>query len=185
MQFNLKTTLNACPNLSPSILDSYVTKEQLEERNFVDKSTLDSILEDFVRDVEVEGTDTIYGRIKGAWIPVIDIPEQAAGIMCWGMIETATLDAQQLLTLSRQNFLQGVNDYSVEALPKRSGYFWFAATAPIKEVVADNGLAFRQPVVEAEPISINYKGQPLTFHCYRTQKLAALPNISYKFRVNL
>ena len=187
MQFNLKTTLKAFSKLSPSILENYVTKEQFDAtvETLVDYDSLNIILQDFVTDVEIEGTDTIYGRVKGQWIPVVDIPEQVAGIICWGIINSATLDAQQLLGLSRQNFLNGVNEYSVENTPTENGYFWFASTSPIKCIVADNGLMYKQPVTESSNITIEYKGQPLTFYCYRTQKLVALPNTTYRFKVSV
>lgn len=188
MVSNLKTTLKAYPKLSPSILESYVTKEQLNAavENLVDYDSLNLILKDFVIDVETEGTDVIYGRVKGQWIPVMDIPEQVAGIMCWGMLSSPTLDAEQLMKeLQRQNFLAGVNEYSVEATPSENSYFWFAATSPIKFITADNGLMYRQPVTEGSKITIEYKGQPLTFYSYRTQKLVALPGTTYRFRVSV
>ena len=187
MQFNLKTTLKAYPKLSPSILENYVTKEQFDAtvETLVDYDSLNTILQDFVTDVEVEGTNIIYGRVKGQWVPVVDIPEQVAGIVCWGMINSTTLNAQQLLELSRQNFLNGVNEYSVENTPTENGYFWFASTSPIKCIVADNGLTYRQPITEGSNVTIEYKGQPLTFYCYRTQKLVALPNTTYRFKVSV
>ena len=120
MQFNLKTTMKAFPKLSPSILESYVTKEQFDSKveTLVDYDSLNLILKDFVIDVETESTDIIYGRVKGQWVPVVDIPEQVAGIMCWGMLNSDTLDADQLMKqLQRQNFLTGVNEYSVESTP--------------------------------------------------------------------
>ena len=185
MIMNLKTTLNAYPKLSPSILESYVTKDELEAKNYVDYDSLNLIIADFVREVESNDINTIYGRVKGQWVPVVDIPEQVAGVMCWGMLNSATLDAEQMLTLSRQNFLSGVNEYSVECTPTENSYFWFTSTSPIKYIVADNGLAYKQPVVEGSKITIEYKGQPLTFYSYRTQKLVALPNTTYKFRISV
>ena len=188
MQFNLKTTMKAFPKLSPSILESYVTKEQFDSKveTLVDYDSLNFILKDFVTDVETEGTDVIYGRVKGQWIPVVDIPEQVAGIMCWGILNSETLDADQLVKqLQRQNFLAGVNEYSVESTPTENGYFWFASTSPIKFITADNGLIYRQPVTEGSQIAIEYKGKPLTFYSYRTQKLVALPGTTYRFRVSV
>ena len=188
MQFNLKTTMKAFPKLSPSILESYVTKEQFDSKveTLVDYDSLNLILKDFVTDVETEGTDIIYGRVKGQWVPVVDIPEQIAGIMCWGILNSDTLDAEQLMKqLQRQNFLAGVNEYSVESTPTENGYFWFASTSPIKFIIADNGLMYKQPVTEGSQITIEYKGKPLTFYSYRTQKLVALPGTTYRFRVSV
>ena len=54
MIMNLKTTLNAYPKLSPSILKDYITKEELEEKNYVNHTELNTILQDFVREVEYD-----------------------------------------------------------------------------------------------------------------------------------
>lgn len=184
MQINLKTTLRAYPKVSPSILSNYVTKEDLESRHYIDPDMLNSVLQDFVKDVDINGDNIVFGRIRGQWVPVVDIPQQASGIMCWGMLSTPSLSADQMMKcLSRQNFLVGVNEYSVEHTPTENGYFWFTSTTPIKQVIADSGLSYKQDVVETNPVSIEYKGQPLTFYCYRTQKLVALPNTAYKFRI--
>ena len=185
MQFNLKTTLSAFTKLSPAILENYVTKEELEKKDYVNHTELSTILLDFVREVETDEKGVVYGRVKGAWIPVVDIPEQVNGIMCWGMISSDTLSAEQLFNeLKRQNFLSGVNEYSVEDLPSSNGYFWFAATSPIKFIMADNGLKYKQNVVECPDVAITYKGEELTFHCYRTQKLVALPGVKYRFEIS-
>lgn len=48
----ITTTLKAMPKLSPSILSNYVTKEELEAK-------------DYVTDVVDDGT---YGRQKGTWV---------------------------------------------------------------------------------------------------------------------
>ena len=50
---NINTTLEATPKLSPSILENYVTKEELAGKNYV---------------TDVTG-DGIYVRKKGDWIP--------------------------------------------------------------------------------------------------------------------
>ena len=186
MQFNLKTTLRAMPKLSPSILRDYVTKEELEEKNYVNHTELDTILQDFVKEVEFDGDNIIYGRVKGKWVPIVDIPEQSSGILCWGMTDAETLTPEQMLSvLSRQNYIQNVNEYSVEATPTENSYFWFTSTIPIKCITADNGLKYRQAVVEMQKIDINYKGEQLTFHVYRTNKLVALPGITYRFEVSV
>lgn len=185
MQFNLKTTLTAFPKLTPSILKNYVTKDELDQKDYVTHTELSTILLDFVKEVETDGTSIIYGRVKGAWVPVVDIPEQVTGIMCWGMLSSDTLSAEQLFNeLKRQNFLSGVNEYSVEDAPTSNSYFWFASTSPIKCVIADNGLKYKQNVVECPDVCITYKGEKLTFHCYRTQKLVALPGVKYRFEIS-
>lgn len=196
MQFNLKTTLNAYPKLTPSILSNYVTKTELEEKDYVDSTKLSTAIneldskfllaiKDFVKDVEVEGDNIVYGRIKGKWVPVFDIPQESSGIICWGMLNSKTLSAEQMMKLHRQNYLDGVNEYSVDDVPSENGYFWFASTLPIQSIMADSGLSYKQSVVEEAQVSIDYLGEKLSFHCYRTQKLVALPGITYKFTVSV
>ena len=196
MQFNLKTTLNAYPKLTPSILSNYVTKTELEEKDYVDSTELATAIneldskfllaiKDFVKDVEVEGNNIVYGRIKGKWVPVFDIPQESSGIICWGMLNSKTLSAEQMMKLHRQNYLDRVNEYSVEDTPTENGYFWFASTLPIQSIMADNGLSYKQSVVEEPQVSIDYLGEKLSFYCYRTQKLVALPGITYKFTVSV
>lgn len=196
MQFNLKTTLNAYPKLTPSILSNYVTKTELEEKDYVDSTELSTAIneldskfllaiKDFVKDVEVEGDNIVYGRIKGKWVPVFDIPQESSGIICWGMLNSKTLSAEQMMKLHRQNYLDGVNEYSVDDVPSENGYFWFASTLPIQSIMADSGLSYKQSVVEETQVSIDYLGEKLSFHCYRTQKLVALPGIAYKFTVSV
>lgn len=196
MQFNLKTTLNAYPKLTPSILSNYVTKTELEEKDYVDSTELATAIneldskfllaiKDFVKDVEVEGDNIVYGRIKGKWVPVFDIPQESSGIICWGMLNSKTLSAEQMMKLHRQNYLDRVNEYSVEDTPTENGYFWFASTLPIQSIMADNGLSYKQSVVEEPQVSIDYLGEKLSFYCYRTQKLVALPGMIYKFMVSV
>ena len=196
MQFNLKTTLNAYPKLTPSILSNYVTKTELEEKDYVDSTELATAMneldskflfaiKDFVKDVEVDGDSIVYGRVKGKWVPVFDIPQESRGIICWGMLNSQTLSAEQMMKLHRQNYLDGVNEYSVDDVPSENGYFWFASTLPIQSIMADSGLSYKQSVVEESQVSIDYLGEKLSFHCYRTQKLVALPGITYKFTVSV
>ena len=196
MQFNLKTTLNAYPKLTPSILSNYVTKTELEEKDYVDSTELATAMneldnkfllaiKDFVKDVEVDGDNIVYGRVKGKWVPVFDIPQESSGIICWGMLNSKTLSAEQMMKLHRQNYLDRVNEYSVEDTPTENGYFWFASTLPIQSIMADNGLSYKQSVVEEPQVSIDYLGEKLSFYCYRTQKLVALPGITYKFTVSV
>ena len=196
MQFNLKTTLNAYPKLTPSILSNYVTKTELEEKDYVDSTELSTAInelnskflfaiKDFVKDVEVEGDNIVYGRVKGKWVPVFDIPQESKGIICWGMLNSKTLSAEQMMKLHRQNYLDGVNEYSVDDVPSENGYFWFASTLQIQSIMADSGLSYKQSVVEESQVSIDYLGEKLSFHCYRTQKLVALPGITYKFTVSV
>lgn len=196
MQFNLKTTLNAYPKLTPSILSNYVTKTELEEKDYVDSTELATVIneldskfllaiKDFVKDVEVDGDNIVYGRVKGKWVPVFDIPQESSGIICWGMLNSKTLSAEQMMKLHRQNYLDRVNEYTVEDATTENGYFWFTSTLPIQSIMADNGLSYKQSIVEEPQVSIDYLGEKLSFYCYRTQKLVALPGITYKFMVSV
>ena len=185
MYFNLKTSLKAYPKISPSILENYVTKDELSQKDYVNHTDLNTILADFVRDVEVENDGIIYGRQKGKWVPVVAIKEQENGIICWGMNTSQTLTADGLMALNRQIAIKDVNEYLVEYIPTVNSYYWFASTIPIRGVIANNGLEYLQPIIESTPITIEYNGSPLLFYCYRTPKLVALPGVTYKFKINL
>ena len=185
MIMNLKTTINAYPKLPSSVLEDYVTKAELEEKDYVTHSELYEELKNFVTDVADNSSSIIYGRQKGKWVPVIEIKNKENGILCWGMNSSDNLTSEQLYEFPRQFTLQSINEYLVENTPIKNGYFWFASTSPIRFVIANNGLEYNQPLQETAPVTINYNNQSLIFHCYRTQKLVALPGVSYKFKVNI
>ena len=192
--------MRAFPKLSPSILENYVTKDELTSKDYVNHTefneTIDTtvadlqfsfqqLIKDFVKDVDNQTDGVIYGRQKGKWISLVDINDTYSGVVCWGMLPTDTIDAEGLLALKKQVFTDSISEYMVEDTPTENGYFWFASTTPIRWVIADNGLEYRQSITDAKTIVIQYQGTPMMFYCYRTQKLVALPGMSYKFKINL
>ena len=192
MQLNLKTTLRAFPKLSPSILENYVSKEELEAKDYVNHTELKqsvtnitNMMSDFVKDVSDDDSGIIYGRQKGKWVPVININESTNGIICWGINSAPTITPEVLLSLHRQMTINNTDEYLVEEAPSQNGYFWFASTSPIRYVTANNGLEFKQGLTDATTLIIQYNGSSVLFYCYRTPKLVALPNVTYKFKINI
>lgn len=92
---NLKTTLKAYPKLSPSVLSKYVTKEELDARDYVTHSQLSAILSGFVREIENPDPAAIYIRklVDGnlVWVPIQDMPGVVNGVLCYGMTGSTTL----------------------------------------------------------------------------------------------
>ena len=187
---NLKTTLKAYPKLSPSILSNYVTKEELEAKDYVTHSQLSDILKGFVREIENPDPAAIYIRklVDGelVWAPVHDIPGVIDGVLCYGMTKTTTLDDAQLALLNRMELSYDVKEYMIEYAPTSNGYFWICSTKPVLKVEADNGLTYQVNTIEQDGVlHLTYEGEEFYFFCCRTTKLAAIPGVAYKFKITL
>ena len=185
MQFNLKTTINAFPKLSPNILNNYVTRDELKSEDYVKHAELSEILKSYVTEVENPDPSTIYGRKNGTWVPVVNVAEITRGVLCYGMVDSTELISDQLQTLTRFAYVDNVDEYLVEYQPKSNGYFWFACTTDILDVEANSGMLYKQDLIKSQDTAIEYMGKKLIFKCYRTPRLVALPGIPYKFRVRV
>lgn len=185
MQMNLKTTLKAFPKLSPSILENYVTKTELEEKQYIDSDILSNTLLSYVREVDNGDPSTIYGRQDGKWVPVVEMPESTSGILCWGMLDSPFVNDMNFLKLHRKCFINGVEEYRVEDRSDENGFFYFISTSPILQVMSDSNLCYKQPLVELPALCIDYMGKHLNFFCYRTTKLIASPDSPYRFKVQI
>ena len=182
---NLKTTLRAYPKLSPSILSNYVTKDELGD--YVTHSELTDVLKGFVRKGINLDPSTIYGLKNGEWVPVLSVPEDMINVLCYGMLpDNDMIDSPEIVQLNRLGLENGCYEYRIEYEPTRSGYFWFCSTAEIKEITADTGLQYRQPVIQQpDKVEVVMGGDKISFYCYRTNKLVALPGVTCKFKVRL
>ena len=185
MQFNLKTHVNAIAKISPSILKDYVTRDELISYQYVTHPELDEILKNFVREVENGDPSIVYGRQNGKWVPIIKIPEHVPGVLVFGMTNSEVLTAENLFNLTKQSYIDDIDEYLIEYQPSANGYFWFACTTDIVNVEANNGLVYEQSLIKSSDVMLEYDGEPLMFKCYRTKKLVALPNTKYKFRVRV
>lgn len=182
---NLKTTLRAYAKVSPSILSNYVTRDELD--NYVTHSELEVILRQFVREGENLDPAVIYGRKNGEWVPVLSVPDEMTNVLCYGMLpDNDFIDSAELVQLNRLGIENGCYEYLIEYEPTKNGYFWFCSTAEIKEITADMGLEYKQPVLQQpDKVDVLMGGDKLSFYCYRTNKLVALPGVTCRFKVRL
>ena len=182
---NLRTTLRAYPKVSPSILSNYVTRNELD--NYVTHSELENLLKGFVREGKDLDPATIYGMKNGQWVPVVSVPDDMLNVLCYGMLpDNNFIDSPELVELNRLGMSEGCYEYRIEYEPRRSGYFWFCSTSEIKEVTADMGLEYKQPLLQQpDKVDVIMGGDKISFYCYRTNKLVALPGVTCKFKVRL
>ena len=184
---NLRTTLKAYPKMSPSILSNYVTKDELQEKNYVTHSELNETLKDFVKEVVNPEPMAIYGRQNGEWISILSLPEVIDSVLCYGTVSDSILNAEELLTLNRFGVAEKCKEYLIEYEPTKAGFFWFCCTDEIAEVIADNGLKYRLGIIkQPDTLEVIMQGKKVNFYCYRTvNKLVAMPGVTCNFRVNI
>ena len=189
MEVNLNVTLNAYPKLSSTLLADYVTKEELEAKDYVDNDTLDTTLADYVKDVVDADPSVVYGRkeVNGVmtWVPITYIDDKDQPF-CYGMTAGDTLTSEGLQTLQCVNLPRDISSYLVEYLPSTNGYFWFCSPRAITKVVAASGLSYEVTVTEQPgTISLIVEDKTYNMNCYKTTRLAALPGVPYKFEIEL
>ena len=182
MQVDLKTTISAYVAAAPSILNNYYTKDQV-----YNKDEIDNLLKDFVRVVVDGDPAVIYGRQNGQWVPIVKVPAKMNEILIFGFSGCETMTSEELIRLpGRQGLLEGIEEYLIESTPSKNGYLWFCCPKQITEIVANNGLAYQQCVVnQPGVVKLEIGGEVKDFICYRTNKLAALPGVAYKYRVRV
>ena len=150
MQFNLNTTINAFPQISPSILSNYVTQNQLS-------TTLNNYVE------EAPNDSSVYGRQNKQWV---ELNEQC-------VLNNITLsfgynDLVEIQQLSDISSLESVTldknttSYNLTYNQQSSGYFWIVSTRKILNIMWMNMLA---DYVEQPSNLITNNGLPL--YCYR------------------
>lgn len=195
MDMRLKTTLRAYPKVSESILDDvlsdYVTKDELQAKDYVTHSELSNILKDFVKEVENPDPATIYGRkmVNGimTWVPIDELPEVINDIICFGVINSSEIKGENILALNRIGLDPTIFEYNIQYNPVATGYMWFCSTTPITDIRADNGLDYSVKLVEQEnKIDVMINEHKMKFICYRTaDKIVALPGITYNFKIKI
>lgn len=71
---NLKTIVRAYPKLSPSMIDNFATKNDLD--SYVTKSEFYDTTQSFVKDVVDPIPEVIYGRSEGEWVRIPQIEKE-------------------------------------------------------------------------------------------------------------
>lgn len=189
MEFNLKTTIKAYPQLSTSLLENYVTKEELAAADYVNNSSLNSRLDNYVTEVPNPDPSIVYGRRKVngimTWVPIssghMDKP------FLYGMYDGSELNDITIKNLTYVNLEEGISTYLVEYVPSSSGYFWFCYPGTIIKVMAAGGLSYEVATTQ-QPTTVTYEvdGTIFEMNCYRTvEPLVAIPGIPWKFEITL
>lgn len=180
MEIKTNTILRAYSKISPSILKDYVTKNNIEEYEFVNQSQLTETLKGYVPEIEDAEPGVVYGRgLKNGeltWIETI-LPST---ILYYGMSPTETLPevpAEFISTLnSTFSAISGGNTFKVSYAPEVNGYFWFICTEKVVSATYTSGNQnYVDSLTNLGSVEITINNQKKTFYVYRTShKYAAI-----------
>lgn len=150
MQFNLNTTINAFPQISPSILENYVTKNELS-------TTLDNYVE------EAPANSSIYARQDEQWVELNKQCILSNITLSYGY--SNLVEIQQLSDISSLESVvvdKEVTSYNLSYYQQSAGYFWIVSTRKISNIMWMGMIA---DYVEQPANPTNDEGLPL--YCYR------------------
>lgn len=166
---NLKTTLNAYPKLSPSILKDYVTREDLT-----------STLENYVEEAPVDATP--YARKDEAWVPVKESALSTSRVIYYGSNKDLQLDSEtEILQLQNHDTIPAdAKSYIVNYTQTEDGYLWIVCTEPISSIIW--GAVGMIADYEKQNAAIS-SSTGVTYYCYRIREML-VPN-QWVFLVNL
>lgn len=167
---NLKTTLNAYPKLSPSILQDYVTKEDLT-----------STLENYVEEAPVDSKP--YARRDETWVPVKESALSVERTIFYGSNSDLQLDNEnEILSLQHKDTLPAdAKSYIVNYNQSENGYMWIVCTEPISSIVW-GAMGMIADYVQQEAV-ITSTTSDVHYYCYRIADML-VPN-QWVFLVNL
>lgn len=179
---NLKTTLNAYPKLSPSILKDYVTRDDLNTKleDYPTNEELTNTLDNYVEEAPVDSKP--YARKDESWVPVKNSALESDRVIYFGSNQDLQLDSEaEVLALQQHATIPASDDsYVVNYNQVEDGYVWIVCTEPIKSIIwGTMGMIAdyeRQNAVIVSNTGANY-------YCYRIrEKLVAN---QWVFLVNL
>lgn len=121
---NLKTTLNAYPKLSPSILKDYVTKEEFN-----------TTLENYVEEAPVDSTS--YARKDESWVAVKESALSVDRVIYYGFNKDLQMDSEEdILKLQHKDTIPASGkSYIVNYNQTENGYLWIVCSEPIASIV--------------------------------------------------
>lgn len=156
-KLNLKTTLNAYPKLSPSLLSNYVTKEDFT-----------TTLEGYVEEAPVD--NGVYARQNETWVsvdPEIKITDE---LLYYGANTDLQMDdVNNILSLECHDIIpHGGSSYILNYNQTANGYLWICCTKPIKSIVwgAMGGMIADYIKQRADIVT-----QTTTYYCYRIRDM--------------
>lgn len=179
---NLKTTLNAYPKLSPSILKDYVTKDDLNTKleDYPTNEELTNTLDNYVEEAPVDSKP--YARKDETWVPVKDSALSVDRTIYYGSNKDLQLESEEEVyqLQNKATIPADGTSYIVNYNQQEDGYLWIVCTDPIKSIIwgAMGMIADyeRQKAVISSSDGTNY-------FCYRIRDML-VPN-QWVFLVNL
>lgn len=172
-ELNLEVKLIATPWLSPSLLNNYYTKEEVGN------------LKDYVKEVENPLPNTIYGRQEVGnemkWVTILS----TSNLLYYGVSNVNPITSDEVVIFDSTSFPADNNEIEVTINSTTSGYVWFCVTGEVQEVVAIDGMVYKQPLnKQSGTVTIttqtDIRSWTLTLNCYYTPKL--IPG-TYRFKV--
>lgn len=153
-KMNLHTKLVAYPKVSSLSPTDYVTKEEL-----------DTILDDYVTEAPVDSN--VYGRKEKEWralkpgILLTDI------ILYYGIndLDLQLDNVEEIKALDGKSILgMGETKVDISYEIKESGFFWIAATQPIKSII------WLGMIADYETQSAKIVDGDITYFCYKIRE---------------
>lgn len=151
----LKTTLRAYKKVSPSILEDYVKKEDLE-----------TTLENYVTEAPTDGK--IYGRKDKAWIALKEAVALSENMVFYGSNNQLQIDTEEEI-FNLDNYATmaaGATSYTVNYNQAENGYLWIVCTAPIKSILW-GAMGLIADYVEQQAQIISKADPNISYWCYR------------------
>lgn len=198
MQMNLKTTISAYPQLSDTILKSYVKKDQLEQAV---QETMDPALEEvkayvadnYVPEVSDKDSDKVYARSgkDRQWVELRDTAEAKDIDIYFGHNDDEQMDVyRDLETGLLKNDI--VNLQGSESISKNSkyydldytipegeeGYLWICSTQPVK-AIQWMGFSWGEYTKQTDAVVDPDTGK--TYYCYHSNDI--LTDNQWQFRL--
>lgn len=160
--FNLKTTLNAFPKLSPSVLANYVTKTDLTDT-----------LANYVTEAPVD--DNVYARSNKAWVEIQQDTLKTGFYVIFGASQTLQIDTEQeIWELDRSAALsKDETTYALSYNQTETGFLWIVSTRPIKSIIW-GAMGMIADYIE-QPSKVQSATTDAVYYCYRIRDML-LPN---------
>lgn len=153
-RLELKTTLNAYPKLSPSILSNYVTKDDLSQQldNYVEEAPVDSKL---------------YARENESWVEILPETKALPIKLHYGANSDLQIDnisdveALSEFTMLSADTASYILNYTLSA----NGYLWICSSRPVKSIIWGAMGLIADYEYQTAVISSNNNQE--VYYCYR------------------
>lgn len=172
MQMNLKTTLRAFPKVSPSILQDYVTKDDLNNQleNYPTSEELTSTLENYV--TEAPADNNVYGRENKDWVQLEQDVKKVSKQLYFGESAENQLDSEQeILNLPGSATIDAnASTYLLNYDQFSQGYMWIVCTSPLKSIIWGTMGLVADYIEQQAKITGDCASDNITYYCYRIRE---------------